>query len=199
MPEHGPDRPLRVLVVCTANIARSPLAEVMLEAALAAPDLRFASAGVQARDGDLAAQEGIALAAQRGLDLTGHRSTPASDEVLRWADLVLTMTEKHRDQCASRLPGAGERTFTLREFVRLIDDSAPPVDFAGASAGDRAGARLGQLRDAAHAARPRGRRPPEPEDIVDPIGRGEAAWQSLVRDLEDLVDHLERSVQPAAA
>jgi protein-tyrosine phosphatase len=196
MPEHEPDRPLQVLVVCTANIARSPLAEVMLAAALAAPDLRFASAGVQAREGDPAAREGLALGAERGLDLSGHRSTPVSDEVLRGADLVLTMTEKHRDHCASMVPGAAERTFTLREFVRLLDDASLHVTFA---AGSPLGFRLAQLREAAHAARPRGLRPAEPEDIADPIGRDEAAWQTLVRDLEELIGHIQRSVQAVAA
>lgn len=195
MPEYDPDRPLRVLVVCTANIARSPLAEVMLDAALAAPDLRFSSAGVQAWEGDPAAHEGITLAAQQGLDLTRHRSTPASDEVVRGADLVLTMTETHRDYCASRVPRAGEHTFTLREFVRLIDDISPLVNVTARS---NVGSRLGQLRDAAHAARPRGLRPADPEDIADPIGRGGAAWQTLVRDLKELVDHIQRSVQPEA-
>lgn len=195
MTEQHPDRPVRVLIVCTANIARSPLAEVMLQSALAASDLRFASAGVRAWEGDPASRQGIALAARRDLDLTGHRSMPASAEGLEWADLVLTMTEKHRDHCVSIVPEVTTRTFTLREFVRLLDEASPGVTFlAGASTGSR----LVQLRDAAHAARERGSRPAEPEDIADPIGRGEVAWQALDRDLGELVGRIERSVRSVA-
>lgn len=181
--------PFRVLVVCTANIARSPLAQAMLQSSLSAPGLAFRSAGVRARPGYPADEEGIARAAARGIDLTAHRSAPVTDDLLSDADLVLTMSERQRDHCASHIPGGGSRTFTLREFVRLLADvptgSGPPTTTD----------RMRWLRDQAHAARPRAVRPREPEDIADPIGRGPEVWGALERDLAALVDRIRDAVE----
>ena len=71
-----------VLVVCTANICRSPMAEALLRAWLShhaptvAADVAVASAGVRARPGDPAAPHMMAIADRWGLDLHGHRSAP---------------------------------------------------------------------------------------------------------------------------
>jgi protein-tyrosine phosphatase len=117
-----------VLVLCRANVARSPLAEVMLAAA-ELPGVRVASAGVRARDGWPAAEESQRLAAERGLDLTHHRSLPATPDLIARADLVLTMSESIRDLASPLAPRAAAKVFTLREFVRLtehLDPDGPP-------------------------------------------------------------------------
>lgn len=185
------DQPLRVVFVCRANIARSPLAAAMLRALVSAPGLWVGSAGVSAREGYPAAREAMELAAARGLDLSDHRSVRVSGELLRDSDLVLAMTEDQRDECASQVPGAGPRTFTLREFVRLlgeIPDGANPSTTT---------ARVRWVRDQAHAARPRASRPARPEDLVDPTGRPPQAWEEMGRDLDELIGRIRRAVDPS--
>ncbi len=178
--------PLDVLVVCTANVARSPLAAAMLTNGPMSRAAHVHSAGVHAHDGDPAAAGTQRLARRRGLDLSAHRSRPVSGRLLSGADLVLTMSERQRDHCASVSAGLGSRTFTLREFVRLI--AALDGDDGPSEAADR----IRWLRDQAHFARPRSARPRDREDVADPIRQGPSAWRRLGRDLDELVGAIER-------
>lgn len=98
----------RILLVCRANMARSPLAAALLDKALTdagASGYEVASAGVQAVEGAPAAHGTVVLAAERGLDLEGHRSRPVTPELVGGADLVTTMSQAHRDTCARPGPG----------------------------------------------------------------------------------------------
>jgi protein-tyrosine phosphatase len=177
------DRP-RVLVVCTANVARSPLFAAMLTDRLGA-DVEVVSAGVRARVGDPAAEASQQLASARGLDVSGHRSQPVTADLVRSADLVLTMSERQRDACGPLAPGAGTRTFTLREFARLLAD----VDDAEVVP-DAPGDRLRWLQHRAHGARPRSLPPTATEDIADPIRRPWEDWLRLGFDLDDLLERI---------
>ena len=122
-----------LLVVCTANIARSPLAAALLQVHVRARGLedqvRIASAGTRAREGYAAAQPSVAIAAGWGVDLRRHRSQPVTDELLASSDLIVTMTEVHRDALGGRGAGVSERCFTLYELRRLLHG----VDVAAAS------------------------------------------------------------------
>jgi protein-tyrosine phosphatase len=184
-----------VLVLCRANVARSPLAEVMLAAA-GLPDVRFSSAGVRARAGHAAADESQRLAAERGLDLGGHRSVPASPELVARADLVLAMSESIRDIATPLAPRAVTKTFTFREFVRLTEGLDPTA--SGAAPGAE---RLAWLRDHGHRARPVARRADGPEDVTDPMGRPWDRWVALGDTLDGLVGRIVTlaSVPPGAS
>ncbi|MBM3957291.1 MAG: hypothetical protein FJ313_04485, partial [Gemmatimonadetes bacterium] len=71
----------RVLLVCTGNQCRSPMAEALLRR-LAATDsaapleIRVSSAGTAAPAGFPATQQAQEACAEEGIDLTGHRSRP---------------------------------------------------------------------------------------------------------------------------
>jgi protein-tyrosine-phosphatase len=113
-----------LLVVCTANIARSPLAEALLQVHVRVrgleDEVRIASAGTRAREGYAAAQPSVVIAAGWGVDLRRHRSQPVTDELLEASDLIVTMTEVHRDALGGRGAGVAERCFTLYELRRLL-------------------------------------------------------------------------------
>lgn len=176
---------MRLLVVCRANVARSPLAEVMLADALADLGVEVASAGVQAAEGAPPARGSVELAADRGLDLAGHRSRPVSEPLVAGADLVLTMSENQRDTCARLLPGAGRRTFTLREFDRLTGGLTDlPSD------SDPIATPLAALVEAAHQARPSASPPKQAEDVPDPIGKDWDHWYALADELDVLTGRL---------
>lgn len=104
-------------MVCTANIARSPLVEVLLDAHVRhrglTDEVTVDSAGVQARPGIAAAEESQLLAAQAGMDLSRHRSRHLDEVAPAQADLVLTMSTRQRDHLGLREPGLGPRVFTL--------------------------------------------------------------------------------------
>lgn len=111
------DPAYRVVWVCTGNTCRSPLAAGALAHALGADAGRISivSAGTAAWEGQPATREAIQVAAADGVDLTGHRSRPATPELLRDADLVLVMEPAHRAAVLAR--GASpDRTFVVSEW-----------------------------------------------------------------------------------
>lgn len=70
------------LVVCTANICRSPLVEGLLRARLAAHQLadqvEVKSTGVYPRAGEKASQYSVELLAAKGIDISRHLAAPFS-------------------------------------------------------------------------------------------------------------------------
>ncbi len=113
-----------LVFVCSGNTCRSPmaagLASRLLAEKLGIPlselprrHLVIRSAGLYASSGMPAAPEAVRAAAELGADIQKHRSAPLTDELLRRADMIYTMTQSHRDDIVSRSPLAGERTVTL--------------------------------------------------------------------------------------
>jgi protein-tyrosine phosphatase len=174
---------MHVLVVCTANVARSPLFAAMLASRLGS-SVEVASAGVRARDGYPAAEFARKLAEQRDLDLSTHRSQPITSELVAGADLVLTMSERQRDTCASLAARSADRVYTVKELVRLLD----AVDTSQASPDPAA--RLAWSREQAHLARPRAAPAKDTEDVADPIRSPWPDWEAMGRTFDELVDRI---------
>lgn len=83
----------RVVFLCSGNIIRSAWGAAWLRSQ--APALAVDSAGLWARDGTAAHPMVLARAAERGLDLSGHRSQTATAAGLADADLVVVMDVGH--------------------------------------------------------------------------------------------------------
>jgi len=102
----------RILIVCSGNTCRSPIAQKLLERELrrAAGEEWMVpvveSAGLQAMPGLPATELSIEALAARGLDLSGHRTRPVDRALLERTDLALGMTIRHvellRDRTAGR-------------------------------------------------------------------------------------------------
>jgi protein-tyrosine-phosphatase len=110
--------PFRILLVCSGNTCRSPMAEVLLRRALEDrgwKQVEVRSAGVSAYPGAPATDGALRAAKRHGLDLDEHRSTPLDRSMIEWADLILTMTPTHL--AAVTWAGGGEKSALITAFA----------------------------------------------------------------------------------
>lgn len=118
-----------VLLVCTGNICRSPLAEAMLRRELAArgaDDITVLSAGTGAWDGAPASEGAYLVGLEHDLDLSSHRARLLTRDLVQQADLVLTMARHHRAR-VHELGGEG-RTHVLGEYAGRAGGEAEVSD-----------------------------------------------------------------------
>lgn len=171
-----------ILVVCTGNVCRSPLAEGFLRAAfegrlgVSAPAV--SSAGTAGWEGSPAMPESVAAAAERGVDISGHRGRALTREHVDDADLIVAMAAEHRDAVARSVPDAEGRTFTLKELVRLLDelrdaDTSEPQPEALAA----------RLAEADRLRRRGFEGNPHDEDVVDPLGMPIDSYRAVAWEL----------------
>jgi protein-tyrosine-phosphatase len=119
-----------LLVMCTANICRSPMADGLARAHLAAaghPDWEVSSAGTWALDGRAGSEFSLRLLAERGIDLSGHRSRAVSREILSKADLVLVMTRDHKEALQVEYPDQAKKVYLLSEMAGPAFDIGDPI------------------------------------------------------------------------
>jgi protein-tyrosine phosphatase len=125
-----PERTLRrlssflILLVCTGNTCRSPMAEVLCRDMLAKRlkckideledrGVLVMSAGIAAMLGGRASGEAVHLMTEMGLDLSGHETQPLTEPLVRHADVIFGMTHSHREAVVAQWPSAAERTCLL--------------------------------------------------------------------------------------
>ena len=179
-----------ILVVCTGNVCRSPIAEAILRSTLrerlgeSAPSV--ASAGTSGWAGSLAEEGSIVAAAERGFELSAHRGRRLHERDLSDAALVIAMSSEHRDHIEDLHPRAAARTFTLKELVRLLE-RLPSREHR--STGERAVDPHATLRDLVGRADERRRAGdfgnPADEGIIDPLGMPLATYRAVAAELEE--------------
>ena len=124
-----------VLLVCSGNTCRSPMAEGLAKSILArdlgveqieldAAGYRVQSAGTYAASGAPSTPEAQDEMKKIGIDLSGHRSRPLTAEMVRGADLVYCMTKSHWAQVLEIEPAA-------RGYTHLLDPGGDIEDPIG--------------------------------------------------------------------
>lgn len=124
-----------------------------------------ASAGVSVvRDGMSASKEALDVMAEKGIDLSSHRTRQITSEMIAEADLVLTMTEAQKRRVLDLLPGSDDKVYTLLEYV--ASRGGAPRDEDGE------GEHLRQL------------------DISDPFGSDIEGYRRCAREVEEALTRL---------
>jgi sulfate adenylyltransferase len=162
---------VKVLFVCTANICRSPYAEVVARR-MAGPSssLQFGSAGVRATDGNPMDPPMAAEAAGRGALVDGFRSTRLTHQLIDAADLILTAESAHRRWILEERPIALQKAFSLGQFARGLAVAEPgPADTL-----------LERVRSRAATALPG-------DDVADPYGLGAAGAKTAAAEIGRLL------------
>ena len=112
-----------ILVVCTANICRSPVVEAIIQNRLhkrGYPDWTVSSAGTWAENGRKASRYSVEVLNEReNLDISRHRSREVTKEMVRTADLILVMTANHAESLQIENRGASAKIYLLSQ---LVDD-----------------------------------------------------------------------------
>lgn len=173
--------PYRILVVCTANICRSVMAERFLRRdgeARGLDHVEISSCGFRFDD-QPASEMVLAVLGERELDASDHRSRKFSPEVLANADLVVAMERSHVRDLAVAVEGASPRIHTLGAVVEWLRTEVPvagsPADRVAAFAeGRRSADVLGS----------------GPDEIEDPHGRSKRVHRKSADRIEDLCSGL---------
>lgn len=173
-----------ILVVCTGNVCRSPVAEGLLRSAMRA---RFgerapsvASAGTAGWEGSTASSGSVEAAAERGIDISSHRARRIRGDHLESATLVVAMAGEHRADVGKLVPGAAARTFTLKELVRLLEALPAPATgrdpemLLAVRVSEAAALRLGGFEGNRHD-----------EDIADPLGMPIETYRAIAWELDE--------------
>jgi protein-tyrosine phosphatase len=171
---------ITILIVCEGNVCRSPYVECVLRArldAVAPGAFVVTSAGTAAQSGAAMFPRSAEAVVRRGGDPAGFSSTPLTSEVLAGRGLVLTMERGHRAAVLDLAPALLRRTFTLREFERLVrpllDQGDVDADFWDAFPRSVARSRVATAPVS-----------PDDDDITDPV-RGDATDHDRMCGLAD--------------
>lgn len=165
--------PYRVMTVCTGNICRSPMAEVVLrdrfEAAGLGDEVVVDSSGVSDEEtGNPIDPRAADVLREAGYPVPRHRAHGVTTEEIGERDLLLAMTARHARALRTRAPDAASAR-RVRMF-RSFDPAAPAVEGPQAVADE---ARL---------------------DVEDPWYDGRDAFVSVLQQVEaaadGIVDHV---------
>lgn len=183
----------RILTVCTGNVCRSPLAEQLLRAQLAAwGTFEVSSAGTRALEGQQMPEETQAVARSLGVPHPeDHRARQLTEGMLDDADLVLAMAREHRRAIVELNPRVARRTFTIRELARYAavvtdEDVLEELSFSPSGPGAQLRAAVRALSVGRASARP----PQDPvdDDVRDPYRQPLAVHQQMGQQLAPAVN-----------
>jgi protein-tyrosine phosphatase len=176
-----------VLLICTGNIARSPMARALLQRSL---DRAGVSASVES-SGTMdwqrpAEPEAVEAMASMDLDISSHVSRPLTAEQIAGMDLVIGLAREHIRDAALLCPESIPRMFTLKEIVRRSGEVKGPGN------GETLDSWLHRLTVDRTLDSLLG--DSIIDDVIDPIGLSVSEYQATAIEISGLVDRLAASL-----
>lgn len=168
----------QLVVVCTGNRFRSPLAAAVVEQLAANLPVRVSSLGTLDLHGAPPLRAAVKQASRLGLDLSGHRARTLVGADLGSADLIVGFERAHIGAAVLEAQAPRERAFLLTELVELLEEAPPLFD---ADPLERARAAV------AHADAARSESPADwYEEIPDPLGGSARVARAVATDVQRL-------------
>jgi protein-tyrosine phosphatase len=182
-------RPGRFLLICTANICRSPVAKASLirHADLRGVSLLAFSAGFIS-EGEEADRTMQRASLEQGIDLAAHRSSIVTSQWTSGADLIICMANEHVRRIVNLDQTAWVRTFSLRSLAERIGS------IGNRNTDEPIPKWVARLHD--------GRRPAElladdpAGDVSDPIGQSLNEHRATFKIIDDLMNAVASGAYP---
>ena len=122
----------KILVLCTGNSCRSPMAEAFLREYLKSKgEFEVISAGITAMDGFPPTPETIEVMKEEGIDISTTFSKPFSPFLAKAADIILVMSDTHRDFLLKKVPELKAKVHLYKEFAQNMDTGREVPDPIG--------------------------------------------------------------------
>jgi len=116
-----------LLFVCTGNTCRSPMAEFLFRNLVGGlQNIEVVSAGVSTEEGLPASEHALSVMREKGISLDNHRTRPVNRELVEKADLILTMTSRHKAILTNMYPEFRDKIYTLKEYAGEEGDVVDP-------------------------------------------------------------------------
>lgn len=191
--------PLRILMVCTGNVCRSPMAQYWLRSSFTGEPAIIESAGTGALVGNPMDLPSRAMTERFGGDPRDHVARQLDEHQLAAADLVIAMSREHRDSVLEIRPSMARRAFTIIELERLIALARFSMLRARVDSIDATPrVRLNLLLDTLAARRSDLRQSDGVVlDVADPYRRGDAAVERTAAQLLPAVESVAELVRTA--
>lgn len=180
---------MKVMFVCTGNICRSPMGELMFPHFFSDPDLQVDSAGTQGLINHEIDPSSGKLMERDGIDASRFRSKRLTPQLARESDLIICFTKHQQRQIVSIAPTVSRRTITLSDLAALCEYCAQH----GLLEGNTYEERLESALDQASLVRPQ---VGETVDIADPYRKEFEAFEVAHEQIGQAIATIAASVLP---
>lgn len=155
---------MHIMFVCTGNICRSPMGELLMTHYLNGTTVQVSSAGTRGLPMHPIDPSSGRLMQSVGIESSGFRSRRLTRQMADEADLILCFEKQQRKEIVTLAPAAVRYTFLLDDFANMCDYCARNNMIAGLTIQER----LQSVIKNSSMIRPM---IPQPKDIADPHGR----------------------------
>lgn len=153
-----------IMFVCTGNICRSPMGELLFGKYLSGTTIRVTSAGTRGLQQHEIDRNSGRLMRSVGIESSGFRSRRLTKAMAEEADLILCFEKNQRKDIVTLAPNAVRYTFLVDDFANMCRYCAQQGLIHGTTIQER----LMSAVSASTMIRPM---IPAPKDIEDPLGK----------------------------